>query len=343
MISRDSGRFRSRARLRLEVFRCANHGLSSSCPGLEALTCTSRRDRQGRERLSTLMTSAPRSPRILVVIEPTRAQEKSSTRIPDKGPRRSAACCGRPPGAPGRSGAHSCKAHRHFDLAACGPRSPAPAGADHAAHPAGVASTQALIPRLRPSCFHLLAGATGEECADRLFPLRPSLGIKRRAVVSQPLHAVQGIVGADLIHPVGKGLVGGCAEAPGHERVEAPPIAQAPDAAHGALAVIDRPAHPLELALIELPYQHATDGAAERHFLGRDVHVLSRTAGQRGGSAPPSPRRRRPCPHERGRHRALPSPAADPARRSGATCRPSPTPPAHCRASASADRGCRRP
>ena len=85
-ISRLSGFFMSSARLRFEVFRCANHGLSSKLPGFETLTCTSSRVRQGRVRLSTLITSAPRSPSIFVVIEPTRAQEKSSTRTPANGP-----------------------------------------------------------------------------------------------------------------------------------------------------------------------------------------------------------------------------------------------------------------
>ncbi len=86
--SRLSGFFMSSVRLRLEVLRCANQGLSSKLSARDALTCTSRRDRHGRVRDSTLMMSAPRSPRILVVIDPTSAQEKSSTRTPASGPDR---------------------------------------------------------------------------------------------------------------------------------------------------------------------------------------------------------------------------------------------------------------
>ena len=84
--SRLSARFMSSARLRLEVLRCANHGLSSKLPAFEALTWTSSRVRHGRVRLSTLITSAPKSPSVLVVIDPTNAQEKSRTRTPARGP-----------------------------------------------------------------------------------------------------------------------------------------------------------------------------------------------------------------------------------------------------------------
>ena len=78
--------FMSSDRLRLELLRCANQGLSSKLPARDADTCTSIRDRQGRVRLSTLMTSAPRSPSTLVVIDPTSAHEKSRTRTPARGP-----------------------------------------------------------------------------------------------------------------------------------------------------------------------------------------------------------------------------------------------------------------
>src|SRR5690349_12034257 len=86
--SRLAGFFMSSDRLSFDVLRCANQGLSSKLSAREALTCTSRRERQGRVRDSTLTTSAPRSPRILVVIEPTSAHEKSSTRTPESGPGR---------------------------------------------------------------------------------------------------------------------------------------------------------------------------------------------------------------------------------------------------------------
>ena len=165
--SRDSGFFRSMARLRLEVFRCANHGLSSKSSARDTDTCTSRRDRQGRERVSTLITSAPRSPRILVVMEPTSAHEKSRMRTPARGPPREAAT---PPGvAPAavveaptagvaaRSARGTCPASTSR-AKRDGSRAPSRVAQNSRATRCGSSSTsagdsitQALMPRRRPS------------------------------------------------------------------------------------------------------------------------------------------------------------------------------------------------
>ena len=331
----------------MEVFRCANQGLSSKSSARDAETCTSRRDRQGRVRRLDLdhigaqvaqHLGGDRADQRPGEIQHAHAGQRTAARGGRRVPAvsRCHRASLRPAAAPvartatARAGHHACS------------RSRARPDADRASTSAGDSTTQALMPRRRPSprisarvrvlkkaamaCSHVRAGgrhrassgcsaASRRRAADCAGPPRPSSPTSP----GWPAHrsARSSASGSTSRRPAAR-----CS-------------ARWP-------AVVQRAAHAMQLAPVELPHQHAIDVAAEGHFLDGHIHVLPVAAVAARDSAPPW--RRPPPPSRRGRcrRRALPSPGRDPARRSAAARRPWRTPPVHRPASARAGRRCRR-
>ncbi len=154
--SRLAGCFMSSERLELRGVEVREPGLVVEVVGARG-TRPARPAARGRGAMrdSTLMISQPRSPSVLVVIEPTSAQEKSSTRTPASGPRLMAMDGGAgvlrsPASVPaftvdGNESLRRLRRRRRFA------RNRAPPDADPRSTSAGAATTVALMPRRRPS------------------------------------------------------------------------------------------------------------------------------------------------------------------------------------------------
>ena len=141
----------------------------------------------------------------------------------------------------------------------------------------GASTTQALMPRRRPSTRISARVRVRKNAAMAPSHCGTHRRVECRAVVAQPVHTAQRVVHTAFIHPVRQSLVRRRTEAPRHQAVETPAIGQRPDAAHGGAAVVQSPTHAVQFASVELPHQQAVDVAAEGHLLDGHIDMLPAT------------------------------------------------------------------